>query len=110
MENKIEIFKTTDNQTEIKVQFDEDTVWLNRLQLSELFGRDIKTIGKHINNVFTEGELDKNVVDAKFATTTQHGALERRTQTKDVDCGSLLSFFYAKKQCSVQFTGKTNNK
>jgi hypothetical protein len=57
MENKVEIFKTVDNQTEIVVQFENDTVWLNRQQLAELFDRDIKTIGKHLNNVFQEGEL-----------------------------------------------------
>jgi len=39
-----------------------------------LFGRDVKTIGKHIGNVFTEGELEREVVVAKFATTTQHAA------------------------------------
>ncbi len=53
----MEIFKTVDYQTEIFVQFDNDTVWLNRQQLAELFDRDIKTIGKHLNNVFQEGEL-----------------------------------------------------
>ncbi len=41
----------------------------------------LKTIGKHINNVFNEGELVKEVVVAKFATTTQHGAIKGKTQT-----------------------------
>jgi len=58
--NKIEIYKVTDGQTEIRVQFEEENVWLNRQQLSELFDRDVKTVGKHINNVFKEGELDKD--------------------------------------------------
>lgn len=44
-------------------------MWLNRKQLAELFGRDIKTIGKHINNVFNEEELNKGSVVANFATT-----------------------------------------
>ena len=57
MENQIEVFQTADNQTEVNVKFDKDTVWLSRHQLAELFDRDIKTIGKHINNVFSEGEL-----------------------------------------------------
>ena len=43
--------------------------------------RDIKTIGKHINNAFSERELEKEVVVAKFATATQHGAIEGQTQT-----------------------------
>lgn len=50
------------------MKFDNDTVWLNRNQLAMLFDRDIKTIGKHINNVFLEGELSKKSVVAKFAT------------------------------------------
>ena len=49
----------------------DETVWLNRHQMAELFDRDIKTIGKHINNTFNEGELDKNSVVAKFATTAE---------------------------------------
>jgi hypothetical protein len=68
-DKKIEIFQTSDGQTDIRVQFEEDSVWLNRQQLSELFDRDVKTLGKHINNVFKEGELDKHSVVAKFATT-----------------------------------------
>jgi len=84
-QNKIEIFKTGDNLTEIKVLLDTETVWLNRHQMAELFDRDIKTIGKHINNVFNEGELVRKVVVAKFATTTQHGAIIGKTQIKDVE-------------------------
>lgn len=59
MKNKIEIFKTVDNQTEIQVHFDEDTVWLSQSQLIDLFQRDQSVISRHINNVFKEGELDK---------------------------------------------------
>ncbi|EKF55595.1 death-on-curing family protein [Galbibacter marinus] len=69
MKNQIEIYQAMDGQTQVEVTFDQDTVWLNRKQLAELFGRDIKTIGEHINNVFDEEELDKDSVVAKFATT-----------------------------------------
>lgn len=54
---------------QVDVQFEKDTVWLNRQQLALLFDRDIKTIGKHINNVFREKELEPNSVVANFATT-----------------------------------------
>jgi len=50
-----------------------DTVWLNRQQLADLFGRDVKTIGKHINNVFAEGELQKDSTVANFATVQNEG-------------------------------------
>lgn len=54
-------------------QFYNDSVWLYRQQLSELFDRDVKTLGKHINNVFKEGELDKKATVAKFATVQIEG-------------------------------------
>jgi death-on-curing family protein len=73
MKNEIIMYQTADNQTAIEVQFDKQTVWLNRHQLAILFDRDIKTIGKHINNVFQEGELEQNSVVAKFATTAEDG-------------------------------------
>lgn len=64
----------------LPVTVEDETVWLNRNQMSELFGRDVKTIGKHINNALKE-ELEAQVVVAKFATTTQHGAIDGKTQT-----------------------------
>lgn len=76
MKNEIILYQSGELAEHIEVRLDENTVWLNRHQLATLFGRDVKTIGKHISNVFFEGELDKKVVVAKFATTTQHGAIE----------------------------------
>jgi hypothetical protein len=73
MEHQIEIYKSSENAIEIQVSLDNDTVWLNRNQLAMLFDRDIKTIGKHINNVFLEGELSKKSVVANFATTAIDG-------------------------------------
>ena len=69
MKNKIIFFETEDKSITLPVQVSTDTVWLNRSQLSELFGRDIKTIGKHIGNALKE-ELKESEVVAKFATTT----------------------------------------
>ena len=78
--NDIVIFETEDHQVKLPVTIEDETVWLNRNQMSELFDRDVKTIGKHINNALKE-ELENQVVVAKFATTTQHGAIEGKTQT-----------------------------
>lgn len=71
--SEIIIYSSPENITQIEVSFDNETVWLNRQQLALLFDRDIKTIGKHINNVFLEGELSKKSVVAKFATTAIDG-------------------------------------
>jgi hypothetical protein len=70
MKDEIVLFNSNNLTSRIEVRVEDDTVWLNRQQIATLFGRDVKTIGKHINNVFDEGELIKKVVVAKFATTT----------------------------------------
>ncbi len=81
MKDEIIIYQANQASTHIEVRLQDETVWLNRNQIALLFGRDVKTIGKHINNVFNEEELVKEVVVAKFATTTKHGAIEGKTQT-----------------------------
>lgn len=78
--NEIVIFETEDKMITLPVAVDNEMVWLNRNQMAELFGRDVKTIGKHINNALRE-ELEGQVVVAKFETTTQHGAIEGKMQT-----------------------------
>ena len=82
MKNEIVLYKPQELSQSIEVRIEDETVWLNRHQIAMLFGRDVKTIGKHINNVFKEGELDKEVVVANFATTTQHGAIKGKTNKK----------------------------
>ncbi len=62
------VFKDGELELAVNVSPEKETVWLTRQQLAELFDRDIKTIGKHINNIFTENELDKFSTVAKFAT------------------------------------------
>ena len=79
-ENLLVIFETADNALTLEVPIEGETVWLHRQQMAELFDRDVKTIGKHINNALQE-ELSDQVVVAKFATTTPHGAIEGKTQT-----------------------------
>ena len=64
--------QTEDGQTQIDVRLEKDMIWLTREQIAVLFGRDYKTISKHINNALRE-ELADSVVVAKFANTTQHG-------------------------------------
>ena len=69
--SEIVLFETADNSVVLPVHMTGDTVWLNRSQMAELFERDVKTIGKHINNALRE-EVDSSVV-AKFATTASDG-------------------------------------
>ena len=71
--NEIILFETEDRMISLPVMVKNETVWLNRNQLSELFERDIKTIGKHINNALKEELSGQNTVVAKFATTASDG-------------------------------------
>jgi len=77
MKNKGEIILYQNQNGEIKLEVSvlEETVWLNRNQMALLFDRDVKTIGKHINNIFNEGELVENSVVANFATTANDGKI-----------------------------------
>ena len=88
--NEIVMFETDDKEIKLSVPVDveQETVWLNRNQMADLFDRDVKTIGKHINNALRE-ELDAQVVVAKFATTTRHGAIEGKMQTHMTDYYNL---------------------
>ncbi len=72
-EKNNEIFLFENQGVKLEVNLKDETVWLNRQQLSELFDRDIKTIGKHINNSLREELKDDNSVVAKFATTASDG-------------------------------------
>lgn len=85
MKNEIIIFEH--QQVKLEVNMKDETVWLSLDQMAELFNRDKSVISRHIKNAIEE-ECD-NVVVAKFATTTQHGAIDGKTQTHMVDCYNL---------------------
>ena len=74
-ENEVVLFETEDKRVLLPVEVKDETVWLNRNQMAELFDRDVKTIGKHINNALSE-EVDADSTVAKFATVQQEGNRE----------------------------------
>ena len=80
MVEEIVLFEDNGIKLEVPVTPQQETVWLNRAQMAVLFDRDSKTIGKHIVNARRE-ELEGQVVVAKFATTSSHGAIVGKTQT-----------------------------
>ena len=85
--SEIVIFETEDQQVKLEVNLENETVWLNRNQMSELFDRDVKTIGKHINNALKE-ELsgDNSSTVAKFATVQNEGG---RKVIRDIEYYNL---------------------
>lgn len=99
MAENVILFKTDDGQIKLDVKLDGETVWLTRAQMASLFERDIKTIGKHINNALNE-ELDSSVV-AKFATTAADG---KNYQTEHYNLDMIISVGYRVKSWrGVQF-------
>ena len=107
MENKGEIILyQPDNEVRLEVRLEDETVWLNRQQLSVLFDRDIKTIGKHVNNALKE-ELAGISVVANFATTAADG---KTYQVEYYNLDMILSIGYrVKSNRGVEFRRWANN-
>lgn len=83
------LYTTPDGVSKIEVTLVDETVWLNLDQMAELFQRNKSTMSRHVKNIFNDGELSREVVVAKFATTTQHGAIEGKNQTHIVEFYNL---------------------
>lgn len=99
--DKLVIYQTQDKKTEIKVAIEDETVWLTQQQMSKLFGRDRKTITRHIQNVFKEGELVKDSVCSYFEHTAEDGK-NYKTQRYNLDV--IISVGYrVKSQRGTQF-------
>lgn len=77
------IYRSAEEDVSVNAVIKDESIWLTQKGMAELFDVDKSTISRHLKNIFTEGELQEKVVVAKFATTTQHGAIEGKTQTKD---------------------------
>ncbi|MCC7430748.1 type II toxin-antitoxin system death-on-curing family toxin [bacterium] len=96
MENKSEIiiYKTVDNQTEIEVKFDAETVWLNQYQLSDLFQTDRTTILKHIQNIYKSNELDEKITCSKFAQVQKEGNRFVKREIQNYNLDMIISVGY----------------
>ena len=94
-------------QTAVDVRMDGDTVWLSQAQMAELFQKDRTVIGRHINNIYKEHELDRETTCANFAHTKNYGRREGFTQTKNVvlyNLDVIISVGYrVKSQRGTQF-------
>lgn len=104
MKNEIILYQPDELTERIEVRVENETVWLNRQQIATLFGRDIKTIGKHINNVFQENELDKKSTVAKFATVQNEGNRRVLRQIEYYNLDVIISIGYrVKSKQGTQF-------
>lgn len=76
------LYETEESKVNVSVYYANETFWLTQKAMAELFDVQIPAISKHLKNIFLEGELDEKVVVSKMEITTQHGAIEGKTQTK----------------------------
>ena len=108
--NEIVIFETEDKSIVLLVAVDNETVWLNRNQMAELFDRDVKTIGKHINNSLKE-ELDNSEATvAKFATVQIEGEREVERNIEYYNLDVIISVGYrVKSKRGVEFRRWANS-
>ena len=75
------VYKSLEGEISINALVHEESIWLTQKEMSELFDVNKSSISRHLKNIFAEGELDEQVVVAKIATTTEHGAMANKTQT-----------------------------
>ena len=83
------LYSLPDDEGKVQVVIQDETLWCTQKAMAQLFGIGVPSISKHLKNIFEEGELMKNVVVSKMEITTQHGAMEGRTQSKEVEFYNL---------------------
>ena len=84
IQNEPLIYQSKDGEIELKRDSKIETIWANKAQIAKIFGIDRSVVSRHIKNIFTDKELDEEVVCAKFAQTTSHGAIKDKTQTRQL--------------------------
>ena len=91
MDNKFQflVYRSAEEDVSVNAVIQDETIWLTQKAMAELFGVQTPAISKHLKNIFDEGELDKQVVISKMETTTLHGAIPGKTQTKDTQFYNL---------------------
>ena len=82
--NNIVIYQSEDGKVHLDVVYNEETMWLTQQQLCDLYQTSKSNVSEHIKHIFEDGELDKEVVVRNFRITTQHGAIEGKTQSRNV--------------------------
>ena len=87
--SQLVIYQTPDGDTRLDVTVRSETIWLTQRQIADLFGTKVPAISKHLKNIFTSGELKEVEVISKMETTSAHGAIPGKTQTKETNFYNL---------------------
>ena len=83
------LYNLPDNSGTVQAYVENETLWLTQKAMADLFGVGIPAINKHLKNIFEEGELSADVVISKMEITTEHGAIEGKTQSREVNFYNL---------------------
>lgn len=101
---EIVIYKASDGSTQLEVKLEEETVWLSLNQISAPLQKDKSVISRHINNIFNEGELDRNPTVAKFATVRVEGNRQIQREIEYYNLDVIISVGYrVKSKRGTQF-------
>jgi hypothetical protein len=92
--SEIVIYQTPDNQTQVEVQFEGETFWLNQYQLAELFDTDRTSVLEHLQNIYATGELSEEATCAKFAQVRQEGKRKVKREVLHYNLDAILSVGY----------------
>lgn len=94
MDSKIEIYKTADDQSEVLVRFEDDTVWLSQKQMGELYEKDTDTIGLHLRNIYESGELQERSTTEDSSVVQKEGKRMVRRTIKFYNLDAIISVGY----------------
>lgn len=94
MGNKIELYKLGNKETELRVQFDEDTVWLSQKQMAVLFKKNTDTIGLHLKNIYTSEELDEKSTTEDSSVVQKEGNRQVKRKIKLYNLDAIISVGY----------------
>lgn len=78
------LYNLPEEEGKVQAVIKDETIWLTQKAMAELFGVNVPAISKHLKNLFDEKELAEEVVVSNLEITTEHGAMEGKTQTKEV--------------------------
>jgi prophage maintenance system killer protein len=92
--SEIEIYKSPDNQIELQVNLEKDTVWLSQKQMAQLFGKDADTIGLHLKNIYTEHELEEPATTELFSVVQTEGKRKVKRKLKYFNLDAIISVGY----------------
>jgi len=101
---EIVLYQTPDGTVELDVRIEQENLWLNQKQMSELFDKDVRTINEHIGNVYAEGELERKGTIRKFRIVRQEGKRQVQREIEHYDLDVIISVGYGvKSQRGVRF-------